>query len=134
MTVDISPLQRAVARLEEGVAEFRADPSRTLSRDGLIQRFELTYDLVPKIVRRVLVARMPSPDEIEELTFPALLRTAYEQGLIGETWPVWLDFRKRRSITSHAYDEEQAKLVADAIPGFLEAVEELLRRLERANK
>lgn len=130
MSVDLSPLQRAVARLEEGLGEFRSEPTRTIVRDGLIQRFEFTYDLAPKILRRVLVADSNTPAEIEAMTFPALMRAAFEKGLVDEAWQSWLDYREKRNITSHAYDESLAKGVAMLIPAFLAEVRGLLERLE----
>lgn len=47
MDIDISPLARAIARLEEAVAAYQQDTSQTLIRDGLIQRFQFTYDISP---------------------------------------------------------------------------------------
>lgn len=130
MSVDLSSLHRTVARLEAGLARFMADPSDTHIRDGLIQQFEFTYDMAPKMLRRVLRARADSPTEIDEMSFPTLMRTAFGQGLIDENWVRWLDFRKMRNETLHTYDEDKAKKVAVAIPVFLDDVRELARRLE----
>ena len=96
----------------------------------MIQRFEFTYDLAPKILRRVLVADSNTPTEVEALTFPALMRTAFEKGIVDEAWQSWLEYREKRNITSHAYDEGLAKGVAKLIPAFLKEVQALLERLE----
>ena len=36
MDFDISPLERAIARVEEALAVYGKDPSQSLIRDGLI--------------------------------------------------------------------------------------------------
>jgi hypothetical protein len=47
MTLDISSLGNAVQRLREGLARYKREPSDDQIRDGLIQRFEFTYELIP---------------------------------------------------------------------------------------
>lgn len=42
---DIAPLERAVQRLEEGLERYEHDTSDLQIRDGLIQRFEFTYEV-----------------------------------------------------------------------------------------
>ncbi|MFT4055050.1 MAG: nucleotidyltransferase substrate binding protein [Novosphingobium sp.] len=131
MPLDFSPLARAVSRLDEGLARYLGDTSDTQIRDGLIQRFEFTYDLSHKMLRRMLEENAANPEEIDRMSFPALIRTGVEQGLTGSDWPAWRTFREMRNITSHTYDEAKALQVAEAIPGFLEAARDLLARLER---
>jgi len=55
-----------------------------------------------------------------------LIRLGFERGLLARSWDVWIDFRKARNITSHAYDEEKASEVLKSLPGFAEAVRFLL--------
>ena len=132
MSVDLSPLQNAVLRLEEALAQWSADTSNELIRDGLIQRFEFTYDLAAKMLRRVLAFRSDTPSDVDRMSFPTLMRTAFEQGVVDETWPVWLDYREKRNIASRTCDEEKAKEVAAMIPAFLDEVRDLAVRLARA--
>ena len=49
-TLDITPLERALARLEEGWRRYLQDPEDLQIRDGLIQRFEFTYELAHKML------------------------------------------------------------------------------------
>jgi len=132
MALDLSPLVKAVARLEEGLARFRLDESDSQIRDGLIQRFEFTYDLSHKMLRRALEAAAANPEEVDRMSFPTLIRTAHEQALVGSDWTDWRTWREMRNITSHTYDEVKARQVADAIPGFLAEAQDLLRRLAAA--
>ena len=131
MPLDFSPLARAVARLEEGLVRQRAEPDDGQIRDGLIQRFEFTYDLSHKMLRRAVEQAAANPDEIDRMTFPTLIRTGFEQGLLASDWTQWRLWREMRNITSHTYDEVKAQQVAAAIPPFLDEARELLRRLDR---
>lgn len=129
MAIDLVNLQRAIARLEAGLVRYRAESDDDQIRDGLIQRFEFTYDLAPKVLRRVLEAASDSPPTIDLMSFPTLMRTAWEKGLIKGGWPVWNGFRDMRNTTSHLYDEQKAIEVADKIPAFLEEVRFLAEQL-----
>ncbi|MDE2686213.1 MAG: nucleotidyltransferase substrate binding protein [Chloroflexota bacterium] len=116
----IGPFERAIRRLEEGLARYRADISDIQIRDGLIQRFEFTYELGHKVLKRYLEHVSASPDQFDEMTFQDMIRTANEQGLLLGDWPDWRRFREMRARTSHAYNEDAAILVVDAIPRFIE--------------
>lgn len=130
MPLDFTPLANAVARLDEGLARFRADETDTQIRDGLIQRFEFTYDLAHKMLRRALEEAAATPEEVDRMTFPTLIRTGVEQGLVAGQWPDWRMFREMRNITSHTYDEAKAVQVVAAIPAFLAEAQGLLARLQ----
>ncbi len=129
MTLDFSQLVNAVARLDEGLERYQRDTSDTQIRDGLIQRFEFTYDLAHKMLRRALAEAAANPDEIDRMSFPTLIRTADEQGLLRSDWTVWHDFREKRNITSHTYDEAKALEVTARIPAFLTEARALVDRL-----
>ncbi len=120
MALDFTTLVNAVARLEEGHARYLTDPSDEQIRDGLIQRFEFTYDLGHRMLRRYLVESSGTALTIEQMSFPTLIRTASEQGLLLNEWPQWKAYRDDRNITSHTYDEEKALKVIARIPAFIE--------------
>lgn len=129
--VATASLANAVARLREGLARHRREPEDEQLRDGLIQRFEFTYELSHRTLRRYLMETAPSPDLIERSSFPDLIRTASAQGLLGAGWPGWRRFREMRARTSHTYDSRVAAQVAAAIPDFLQEAEHLLAELQR---
>lgn len=131
MPLDFTPLRNAVARLGEGVQQYQSDPTNSMIRDGLIQRFEFTYDLSHKMLRRALEEASGTPGEIDQMTFPTLIRSANEQDLLLGSWPDWHGYRNMRNITSHTYNEAKAKDVVERIPAFLEEARELLRRLQQ---
>lgn len=129
MALDFTPLANAVARLGEGLRRYSADTSDTQIRDGLIQRFEFTYDLAHKMLRRALEEAAANPAEIDRLSFPSLIRTGVEQGLVAGAWADWQVYREMRNITSHTYDEVKAVQVVATIPAFLIEAQALLTHL-----
>lgn len=61
--VDLSFLQKAIARLDAGLTRYRQDIHDEQIRDGLIQRFEFTYEISQKTLKRFLKASSASPQE-----------------------------------------------------------------------
>lgn len=122
MPIDLTPLTSAITRLEEGLARYLVDTSDAQIRDGLIQRFEFTYDLAHKMLRRYLAMGDANPDAVAQMSFPTLIRTANERGLLLNEWPRWKGYRDDRNITSHTYDEAKAIRVVAGIPAFIEEV------------
>jgi nucleotidyltransferase substrate binding protein (TIGR01987 family) len=130
MPLDLSPLANAIGRLDEGLRRYRADTSDGQIRDGLIQRFEFTYDLTHKMIRRVMEAGAANPEAIDRMSFPDLIRTADELGLVGSDWSKWRQWRDMRNITSHTYDEAKALMVVEGIPDFLAEARDVANRLQ----
>jgi nucleotidyltransferase substrate binding protein (TIGR01987 family) len=131
MKLDTSSLGNAVRRLREGLARCEREPADEQIRGGLIQRFEFTYELSHKMLRRYLKETAASPDDVERMPFADLVRTANAQGLLRGDWPVWRRFREMRGRTSHTYDANVASQVVSAIPGFLEEAEDFYAELQR---
>lgn len=119
MTVDIRSFEKAIARLDEGLARYWQDTSDTQIRDGLIQRFEFTYELAHKMLKRYLESVSPTPGQYDALPFTDLIRSGNEQGLLLGDWPKWRTYREMRSKTSHTYDEDIAVEVVAGLPTFL---------------
>ena len=119
MTLDLTPLHKAIARLDEGLLRYQQDISDTQIRDGLVQRFEFTYEISHKMLKRFLEQTAASPEQFDQMPFADLIRTANEQGLLLGDWPVWRGYRDMRSKTSHTYDEDIALQVVAGIPAFL---------------
>ncbi|WP_373796766.1 nucleotidyltransferase substrate binding protein [Neisseria dentiae] len=116
---NIQPLSNAVMRLQEGWQRYLQDISDTQIRDGLIQRFEFTYEISHKTLKRYLEYASANPAEIDLMTFQDLIRTANEQGLLLGDWSDWRQYRDMRSRTSHTYDEAVALIVVQGIEKFL---------------
>ena len=92
---------------------------------GVIQRFEYTFELCWKSIRRALlflgrsdVSGSPRP----------LFRDALEEQFIQDVEP-WFGYLEARNTTSHIYNADQAERVFNAIQGFPADAESLLRAL-----
>jgi nucleotidyltransferase substrate binding protein (TIGR01987 family) len=131
MTLDISSLDNAVRRLREGLARYERERADEQICDGLIQRFEFTYELSHRTLRRYLRETAASPSNIDRMSFADLIRAASAQGLLRGDWPAWRCYREMRTRTSHTYDADVAAEVAAGIPAFLDEAEHLLAELRR---
>jgi nucleotidyltransferase substrate binding protein (TIGR01987 family) len=131
MKLDTTSLGNAVRRLREGLARYEREPTDEQIRDGLIQRFEFTYGLSHKMLRRYLKETAASPDEVEQMPFADLVRTGNAHGFLRGDWPAWRRFREMRARTSHTYNAKVASQVASAIPEFLQEAEHLYDELQR---
>lgn len=130
-SLDLTSLEKAHASLVAAMAVVPTDDAlAVLKRDAAIQRFEYTFELSYKMLRRYLEVTSPSPASIDQADFRELLRMGGEAGLIEDV-AAWFVFRDKRNITSHAYDEVKAQEVYDAIPAFIVASKSLLTALQR---
>ncbi len=122
MSIDVSPLERVLQRLEEGWLRHQGDPGDLQVRDGLIQRFEFTYEIGHKLLKRQLEAMSANPAAIDAMSFQELVRTGYEQGLLAGSWPEWRRYREMRARTGHTHDEDVAREVGSGIPAFIDEI------------
>lgn len=132
--INLDSLSNAVQRLTEGYDRYQQDTSDTQIRDGLIQRFEFTYEIAHKTLKRYMESVSANPEQYDEMPFADLIRSANEQGLLLSAWPKWKIFREMRARTSHTYDEKLALEVVKDIPLFLDEVRFLLAQLSTRNK
>lgn len=131
--LDLTSLENAVRRLRDGLARYEKDVADTQIRDGLIQRFEFTYELSHKMLKRYLESVSPSPEEVDRMAFADLVRSGNEQGLLVGDWESWKSYRTMRGKTSHVYNEGVALDVVEGIPAFLREAEFLLKQLQNRN-
>lgn len=129
--LDLSSLEKAIVSLQETVLAHQKRPEDLFIRDANIQRFEYTYELSYKMLKRYLELSEANAAEVDTFSFPTLIRTASEKGLTKNGWGIWKLFRNARNITSHTYDEDKAHQVCEAIPAFLEEAEFLLLTLKQ---
>ena len=93
-------------------AEREKAASDEFYRSGVINKFNLTFELAWKAVREVLEIhgvsnfKTGSPREI--------LKTAYQFNFLSDE-KVWLDMLKSRNTIAHVYDETAALELANAI-------------------
>lgn len=102
---------RAYLRLREAAED---DPGNLsdLEREGLIQRFEYTFELAWKTIKDRLeydgtkIEPRPTPRNV--------IRTAYETRMINDG-KAWIDMLTDRNAMSHEYDSEAFEAVADNV-------------------
>lgn len=134
--LNLSAMIKALEQLEQSLAYYysemvQKDPGLVRQlRAAAIQAFEFSYELSWKMIKRYLQMTEPNPNEIETLSFPDLIRTACERGLLQSDVVIWKEFRHDRSLTSHTYDDSKAQEVFENIPTFLKEAKFLLANLQ----
>lgn len=129
-TFDISVLENAVSRLKEVIIRYENDMTDSIVRDSLIQRFEFTYSITLKIIKKYFIERAFIVENVNEMSFNDMIRTANQLNLLKSNLETWSEYRKMRNLTSHTYDEEIALKVVSVIPEFYEEVLYLTDRLK----
>jgi len=129
MSLDFSPLEKAINSLNRALVRAIDASGDEELRDACIQRFECTFELCWKMLKRQLELEMPNPTEVDGYSYRQLFRIAAERGLVQDV-EAWFDYRERRNITSHTYDEEKAVMVFEALPAFAGHAGELLSSLK----
>jgi nucleotidyltransferase substrate binding protein (TIGR01987 family) len=135
--LDLTSLEKAVGQMERALrfAVHARESGETelfeQFRNSVIQTFEYTYELSFKLMRRTLVDRAASADEVESLSFQDTIREAARAGLLDDP-ERWFVFRTIRNKTSHAYDEAFASEAYATAVDFLPKAKDLLTRLRGA--
>jgi nucleotidyltransferase substrate binding protein (TIGR01987 family) len=130
MQLDFSPLQKAIDSLNKAIHRASENPHDEELRDAVIQRFEYTYELTYKMLKRQLSKEAANLEIIDRLSFRDLLREAAQKGLIDNI-DSWLVYRDQRNITSHTYDANKAEQVRATAYKFANDAEILLATLLR---
>src|SRR5665213_2910550 len=104
MPIQVFLLESAIVRLEEALRVYQQDPSQSLIRDGMIQRFEFTFEISRKLLKRYLEENSTSTENFDETSFADLIRVGNEHGLLLGNWPRWRTYRVMRAKTSHTYN------------------------------
>ncbi len=126
----LKPLKEALLTLEEGLNHPNLS-NDLLLRDGVIQRYEYTFELCWKELQAFLKRDDQSSDPLS-YSKKDLFRVAARKGLIRDT-EVWFEFLEARNQVSHAYDEEKANFVFNVIKKFPTEMTFLLNNLEASN-
>lgn len=68
--------------MREGWARYQQDTADTQIRDRLTQRFEFTYEISHKMLKRQLEMTSAIPAGFDEMSFQDLIRSGNENGLL----------------------------------------------------
>jgi nucleotidyltransferase substrate binding protein (TIGR01987 family) len=95
----------ALNRLIEGIDEAHDE----LGRDGVIQRFEFTFEQFWKILKLIL-----QYEGFECRSPRSCIKQAFKQGFIVDS-EIYLDMLEDRNRSSHVYDEQTSVEIYDRI-------------------
>jgi nucleotidyltransferase substrate binding protein (TIGR01987 family) len=140
MKLDLSSLRKAVESLKRStevtddknfLASLSDDQIDTI-RAGVIQNFEVAYELCWKYIQRWLKENVATPEVEFPRTRKELFRMAARYGLIKDPL-VWFSYGDARNLTSHIYDEEKAQVVYETAISFVNDAKYLMEELEKRN-
>jgi nucleotidyltransferase substrate binding protein (TIGR01987 family) len=137
MKLDLTSLENATASLERSIraastfeATLPAEIKETV-RSGIIQNFEVAYELSWKMMKRWLETNISS-ESVDGVTRRELFRQAAESRLIDDV-NLWMTFHAARNETSHTYDNSTAEEVSQSAKHFVAAAQSLLTSLRARN-
>lgn len=115
-------LEKAYCQLESAVKTI--ERLSDLEKEGLIQRFEYTFELAWKTLKDYLESQ-------EVITnFPReVIKTAFLYNMI-EDGEVWMDMLEQRNLMAHTYNEERFKLaIHKIINEYFDALTQVFKEL-----
>ena len=120
----------AVTENKTRMAQF-SQVERDGIRAGVIQNFEVTYELCWKLMTRWLKTNIGT-SVVDGVTRRELFRHAAQQRLIADV-DRWMQHHEARNLTSHVYDARQAETAYRATAEFAHDARDLLAALEAHN-
>ncbi|MCF6267885.1 MAG: nucleotidyltransferase substrate binding protein [Desulfuromusa sp.] len=138
MALQLDSLQMSVEALERSLhasteeSEGLSDALCETLRAGVIQNFEVAYELSWKFIQRWIRTNKTPEDADHPRTRKELFRMAARYGLIADPLP-WFEYGDARNLTSHTYDAKRAAAVYTVASRFARDARDLLHRLEERN-
>jgi len=126
--IDLTPFQNALETLDEIILRYDREKEDNAIRDAVIQRFEYTYSLSMKMLTRFL--QNQAVDLPDTLTFNEIIRIANKMGLLLSNLEKWTDYRQKRNMTSHTYEEKIANEVVSIVKDFQKDARYLFTKLK----
>lgn len=94
-----SNFHKAFNQFEEAINDY--EKLSVLEKEGLIQRFEYTFELAWKTLKDYLEAK-----EVDAKFPRDVIKAAFHYEIIKDG-EVWMDMLEKRNILAHTYDEER---------------------------
>ena len=124
--------------MEEVIVEYRKDENNAFVRDSFVKRFEYTFELSIRMLKRYLREVEASIPEDNLLSFKYIVRMGLSNGLFNSSLEKWIEYRDARNLTSHTYDLKSAENVItvafDFVNEIREYVDELENRIAKENE
>ncbi len=128
--LNLVSFEKALNSLDEIIVRYRKEKEDTAIRDALIQRFEYTYSLAIKMIKRYLKIYLTENEEVDTMDFNRTIREANRIGILLNNLEIWTIYRQKRNMTSHTYDEKKALEVVDIVNDFFKDAKYLLLKLK----
>lgn len=119
--INITPLLKAYKTLQQALASTKTG----LERDGAIQRFEYTFELVWKTLRRLLLAKGLEVNNPRDV-----FRDAARQGWLQDP-TIWFEFLKKRNLTVYTYNQECAEEIFAILAQFNKEVSTVIEAIKK---
>ena len=116
----------AVDRLDEALWAMEEYPALTVVRDGVIKRFEFTYEMAIRCLRSRL--RRGAHPDAGRYGYRTTIRFSADAGLIDDP-EAWIGHTNSRQSTTHDYNEPVAVSIVANVPTFAADARRLLSRL-----
>lgn len=117
-------MRRSLTALRKVV---RMDLEDDVVRDAAVKRFEFTYEMAWKMMRRHL--QWVGRQDLDNVPGRELFRLAARASLIEDPG-VWFHYHEARNLTSHTYDEANARKVTSLLKDLVKDAGSLLRNLK----
>jgi nucleotidyltransferase substrate binding protein (TIGR01987 family) len=118
----VNKLAQAARKLRDGAEQARDE----LGRDGVIQRFEFTFELLWKTLKIFL-----ENEGVETKTPRESLKEGFRIGLISDE-ETYLDMLEDRNLTTHIYDKNTSGEIFKRIKKtYIAEIEALLKKLKK---
>ncbi|GAA4465888.1 nucleotidyltransferase substrate binding protein [Nemorincola caseinilytica] len=122
-----SNFKKALAKLGEVALQENIDDLSDLEKEGMIQRFEYTFELAWKTLQDLLRYKgyldIAGPN-------PVLERSLKDGYISGEN--AWRRMKKSRELTSHTYNSDTADEIAqNIVDEYYDLLTSLEQRLEK---
>ena len=92
-TFNITALENAENRLQEMLARYNKEHEDEAVRDSVIQRFEFTYSIALKTLRKYFIERAFVLEEVNQMSFNEMIRTASKLNLLVSNLEKWTVYR-----------------------------------------
>lgn len=118
--------ERAFLLLNEAFEKNVAEMS-DLEKEGIVQRFEYTFELAWKTLKDYLVH---SGIAFDQITPRSVIKEAFAAKIIKDG-QIWIDMLEQRNLMSHTYDRETFEVVFSSISQrYLIALEQVFTWLK----
>lgn len=97
-----SNFKKAYIQFDSAIKDF--DKLSLLEKEGLIQRFEYTFELAWKTIKDYLESQQVMVEFPREV-----IKSAFAHNIIKDG-EVWMDMLEKRNLMAHTYDEERFNL------------------------